>query len=311
LVAPITHQLADALARLALRSPLAERALVAGTRNGFLRQHLHLGAIAQGYSRVLGRREIRIAEMDGYRFYVNVAEDLGIGPYFFRHTGAVWPASTLVRPGDICVDAGANAGHHTFLLASLVGATGRVFAFEPNPEFADLVRKSVTLNGFENIVRVDPRALFSVSGESRRFLLSVNPTNTGTSSLVDHGWYVSKDHAIDVSTVTFDDFAEEAGVDRFRLVKIDVERAEEFLIAGAARVLSAARIDYVIIEMFAGDRAGLLLREAGYRGFFLQPTMGTAAVAEEIEPERFGDFLFVRPGLPPPEAIAPTGSRPP
>jgi FkbM family methyltransferase len=307
----MTHRLADALARLALRVPLAERALVAGTRNNFLRQHLRLGAIAQGYSRVLGRREIRIAEMDGYRFYVNVAEDLGIGPYFFCQTGTVWPASTLVGPGDTCVDAGANAGHHTFLFASLVGATGRVFAFEPNPEFADLLRKSVSLNGFGDIVRVDPRALFSVSGESRRFFLSVNPTNTGTSSLVDHGWYVSKDRAIDVSTVTLDDFAEEAGVERFRLVKIDVERAEEFLIAGAARALSTARIDYVIIEMYAGNRAQGLLEEAGYRGFFLQPSTGTAVVAEHVEPERFGDFLFMRPGLEAPDAIRAMSARTP
>jgi len=78
--APISQHVADALARFALSVPSAERALLAGTRNRFLRHHLHLGAIAQGYSRVLGRREIRIADMDGYRFYVNVAENLGIVP---------------------------------------------------------------------------------------------------------------------------------------------------------------------------------------------------------------------------------------
>src|SRR6202044_692228 len=83
--------IADALARLALRTPPLERALVAGTRNPLLRRHLRLGAVAMGYPRVLGGREWRIAEMDGYRFYVNVGESpLGVEPYFFRNTGAVW-----------------------------------------------------------------------------------------------------------------------------------------------------------------------------------------------------------------------------
>jgi hypothetical protein len=127
--------------------------------------------------------------------------------------------------------------------------------------------------------------------------------NSGTSSLVDHGWFLSQDRTIDVSTITFDDFAQEVGVNHFRLVKIDVERAEEFLLAGAARTLSGARIDYIIIEMFAGSRAQMLLQEAGYRGFLLQPSTRTAVAADQVQPEQFADFLFVRPGLDPPRGI--------
>ena len=189
---------ADGLARVALRVPVLERALLAGARRPLLRRHLRLGAIALGYPRVLGRRELRIAELDGYRFYVNVGESLGVEPYFFGSTGTVGLTRALIGPGDVCVDAGANAGHYTFFCASVVGARGRVIAFEPNPEFADLLARSVRLNAYAGIVQIEQRALDSVTGALKRFYLSVNPTNSGTSSLVNHGWFLSNERTIEV-----------------------------------------------------------------------------------------------------------------
>ncbi len=185
---------ADGLARLALRVPALERALLLGARRPLLRRHLRLGAIALGYPRVLGRRELRIAELEGYRFYVNVGESLGVEPYFFGSTCTVGLTRSLIGPGDVCVDAGANAGHYTFFCASIVGPEGRVIAFEPNPEFARLLARSVQLNAYGGIVKVEARALDAVTGEVKRFFVSVNPTNSGTSSLVNH-WLVPVERA--------------------------------------------------------------------------------------------------------------------
>ena len=39
----------------------------------------------------------------------------------------------LVRPGDRCVDVGANVGVHTVRLAKLAGQDGEVIAIEPDP----------------------------------------------------------------------------------------------------------------------------------------------------------------------------------
>ncbi len=207
--------------------------------------------------------------MDGYRMYVNLGEPQGIQSYFFKEPGTYWLTPDLIHPGDFCVDAGANAGIYTFLCASIVAPTGRVFAFEPNPKFADMIRRSKALNAFGDIVQVEQRALYSVSGEKQRFFLSVNPMNTGTSSLSEKGLFLSPDNAIDVTTVAFDDFANDNKIERFRFVKIDVELVEEFVIAGAAAVLGAHRIDYMILETFAGGRAQELMLKAGYRGFLL------------------------------------------
>src|SRR5215470_17868111 len=109
--------LADLGARVALAYGPAERLLPGGIRRPRVRRRLKLGAVALGYTRVLHSRAFRIAELDGYRFWVNVAEPLGIEPYFFGRPGTAWLARKLVRPGDVCVDAGANTGHYTFMCA--------------------------------------------------------------------------------------------------------------------------------------------------------------------------------------------------
>jgi FkbM family methyltransferase len=293
----LAKRAADVLARIALRVPSLERALVQGVRQPALRRHLRLGAIAHGYPRVLHRREIRIAEMDGYRFYVNVGESLGVEPYFFRQPGTLWLTRELVRRGDACVDAEANAGHYTFHCASIVGPEGRVFAFEPNPDFAELLRQSVRLNDYGRTVQVDQRALYARSGEVLPFFMSVEPVDTGTSSLVDHGWFVSPDRAIDVRTVTLDDFARDAGVERLRFVKIDVERTEELVLAGAERLLGERRIDYLIVETHARSPAHDLLDRAGYQGYLAVAKDRRLVPGHEVPPDGFGEYLFVRPGL--------------
>lgn len=65
------------------------------------------------------------------------------GEYFdsevdvFRH---------FVRPGDVVVDGGANIGTHTLALAHLVGAAGRVIAFEPQRLIFQMLCANMALN---------------------------------------------------------------------------------------------------------------------------------------------------------------------
>jgi FkbM family methyltransferase len=47
----------------------------------------------------------------------------------------------LLRPGDVCVDAGANRGDHTFQMAQAVAPNGRVIAIEAAPPLVDEISK--------------------------------------------------------------------------------------------------------------------------------------------------------------------------
>src|SRR5262245_51422994 len=46
---------------------------------------------------------------------------------------------SMVSPGDWVIDVGANVGHYTAKLSRLVGASGRVIAFEPVPRTFELL----------------------------------------------------------------------------------------------------------------------------------------------------------------------------
>ena len=46
---------------------------------------------------------------------------------------------SIVNKGDCCLDIGANIGYFTLMLAKLVGPTGKVFAFEPDPRNISLL----------------------------------------------------------------------------------------------------------------------------------------------------------------------------
>ncbi len=290
------QRVADLVARSALRIPVLERMLAMGCRQPLLRK-LGLGAVAHGYSRILRQRELRIADFGDYRLWVNVAELLGIEPFFFGRSGAVWLASSLVREGDVCIDAGANVGHYTFLMASIVQKHGRVFAFEANPAMVEVLGRSITLNDYRARVEVIPLALWSVPNEEMKFFVSVESSNSGTSSLVDHGWFLSEANTIRVITTTLDEFASKRSIEHLRLVKLDVERAEDQVLRGTQRLLREAKIDYLIVELVAGTEAQRILAEHGYEGYFLDVPERRLIPLSAVSTGTFCDALFVSPTL--------------
>ena len=57
-----------------------------------------------------------------------------------------------IKVGNIVVDVGANIGLHTLNMAKIVGNTGQVFAFEPDPSNFEILRKNVKINNYQNII---------------------------------------------------------------------------------------------------------------------------------------------------------------
>ena len=57
-----------------------------------------------------------------------------------------------IEMGNIVVDVGANIGLHTLNMARIVGNTGQVFAFEPDPSNFEILKKNVKINNYKNII---------------------------------------------------------------------------------------------------------------------------------------------------------------
>jgi hypothetical protein len=59
-----------------------------------------------------------------------------------------------VHDGDVCVDAGANCGYFSLLLAQRVGPSGKVIAIEAAPDNVRRLRANLELNGAAGIVDI-------------------------------------------------------------------------------------------------------------------------------------------------------------
>lgn len=155
-------------------------------------------------------------------------------------------ASTL-SGSDVYVDVGANIGQFVVEAMRHLNRYGRVFAFEPNPRIADILRTNVTLHGHwraEVIVhevavsdRVGPAVLHVPRFHSGRGTLW-----SGTVGDVDRR---SIDE-VDTGLVRLDDVL--GHLSHVRLLKVDVEGNEPHVLAGAAGLIESGRVDFVDLE---------------------------------------------------------------
>jgi FkbM family methyltransferase len=119
---------------------------------------------------------------------------------------------SLLAPGQVAVDVGANLGFVTTLLSSLAGPAGRVIAFEPSPRIYAKLRRTVELNQLENVT-----ALNLGAGDAPGVLsLREVSGSSGNSSLLGD----ESAPATEVDVVRLDDVPE-VWERRVRLLKID------------------------------------------------------------------------------------------
>ena len=149
----------------------------------------------------------------------------------------------LVGPGAVCLDVGANVGLFSCVLGLLVGAEGRVHAFEPEPRNVARLRRNVTLNGLDGVVEIHEAAVSDEAGTVT--FHRHDAAHSGWGGLEPHPDHVAR---LERRAVTVDDVLDERDIDRVRLLKVDVEGAETRVLDGAARALASRRIDYVLVE---------------------------------------------------------------
>ncbi len=148
----------------------------------------------------------------------------------------------VVKPGMVALDVGANVGAYSMLLGRWVGSTGRVFAFEPEPELFQGLVRHVTLNHLAGVV-IPVGVAVSESCTTARFLRS---STTGEGRLAV-GADVDR-ATVAVRTTTIDEFcAKERIAPDF--IKIDVEGSELSVLRGARNTIRARPGLPLFVEM--------------------------------------------------------------
>lgn len=166
-----------------------------------------------------------------------------------------------LRPGMVAVDCGAHIGEYTLLFASLVGPEGQVHAFEPDLRVYSVLRENIESNGLSNIFAWQ-KALAQIDGEAE-FLLAADPT----SSSLAHLDRIEKAKKMKVVVTSLDTYAQQQRLTHVDALKVDVEGAEDEVLAGAEWLLSQFSPGLIEIEIENRNGPGPVverLRSHGY-----------------------------------------------
>jgi FkbM family methyltransferase len=205
----------------------------------------------------------------------------------------------VVHPNDTCIDAGCQIGYYSCLFARLVGEQGRVYSFDANPLACQTTRRNLALNGSYS-AQVIHAALADFNG-TVPFHIS-NSEQTGLSSL---GPIPTCKATISVPCLRLETFLNDRCVESVRLLKIDVEGAEEIVLRGLGHFLHDHVIEYILVECFderlrllntSTESVAGLLKSAGYVAweYGTQNTCGWSKTAE-VRSRGDCNYLFASP----------------
>jgi FkbM family methyltransferase len=152
----------------------------------------------------------------------------------------------VLRPGEVFVDVGGNKGDFALLAARLMGDHGRVLCFEPEPDNAAWIKRSAQRNHYASI-EVLPVALAEADGTATLHL----GEKSGWHSLLETEG-VRTTGALEVPTRRLDDVLAERGIARVDAIKIDVEGAEDRVLAGAERTFTGSHRMTVLLDLHPG-----------------------------------------------------------
>ena len=144
----------------------------------------------------------------------------------------------LANEGGLFVDVGANYGYYSLLWAD-ARSSNKALAFEAVKENAEALSHNVNINNFENRIHVANKALGQSRGKMNFDSMDSKQTTWG-------GFTNSAGSGFEVTVDRLDELVEE---DSFiKVLKIDVEGADTWVLYGAQRLLETKRIRNIFFE---------------------------------------------------------------
>ncbi len=173
-----------------------------------------------------------------------------------------------LAPGQVFYDVGANAGYFCLVASKLMDGSGKIFAFEAEPDVTFRLRSTVERNELAEVAVIE-KAVWSQSGEVKFDRGMGSPDRLV--GRVTTGDRTDADDFIAVPAVSLDDFLRSAPPPD--VLKCDVEGAELEVFRGGTRLLARHR-PKVICEVHSPenlDAIQILFRQGGYRTRLLEP----------------------------------------
>lgn len=220
----------------------------------------------------------------GFRFRCdNELEIQRAKTLFTKEEGTIDWLKTTLRPGDVFADVGANIGLYTIFAASLVGPTGRVYAFEPHVANAASLMRNVRVNQLADRVRLLTVALSDSEGITDFNYQSVNPGSSdsqlGHTQSESGKEFLPKVVELKYAT-RLDALASTGAIALPAVVKIDVDGNELQVLRGISQIMEKMRSVQVEVHPQDSDAIDAWMRA---RHFTLAKRHYTANGKKRIE----------------------------
>ena len=151
-----------------------------------------------------------------------------------------------IETGNIVVDIGANIGLHTLNMARIVGNTGQVFAFEPDPSNFEILKKNVKINNYKNII-LEQKAVGDKHGRATLYQ-SDNPINHRIFPQIERAT-----NQVQVELTNLDNYFDSDMIDKINFIKIDVEGMEFGVLKGMKNILKNNKKIKILFEFVPKD----------------------------------------------------------
>jgi len=182
-----------------------------------------------------------LIDVQGNKIYTD-CRDEGITPFLLTQRVyeeyETYIFKEMIKPGMNVVDIGANIGYYSLIAAKLVGDSGTVFSFEPDPKNYELLIKNIEINRYKNIIPI-PKA---VSNRKEKVQLFIDKNNYGNPSFSKNNIGAFSGF-IEVETTTLDDYFRKISYGNSHknfnidFIKLDTQGAEGLAIEGGEKIL--------------------------------------------------------------------------
>lgn len=186
--------------------------------------------------------------LEKFKFFVDT-RDISLAPHLIRdgywESWVTMAISTRIQTGFNCIDVGSNFGYYSLLMASLAGTDGHVLAVEANANLCNLLRKSININGMDQLIDVQNTLAWNKGMITQRFFC--NPEMMGSSMVLGDDEQITGNLFVsELTTSTLDELVPAGDVVDF--IKIDAEGSEPNIIAGASRIIKENKDIQILFE---------------------------------------------------------------
>jgi FkbM family methyltransferase len=197
-----------------------------------------------------------------------------------------------VRPGDVCLNVGANVGVYVFQFCSWSAPDGQVFAFEPNPTTVPVLRRHIDLNDLGDRVRIVPVAVGDKSDQETLYAAAAD----GMSRLGSPNPLIGESASpISVTVVTLDEYCEEHGLVP-DWIFMDIEGFEIRALMGARRLIQqcASRLQ-IILEMHPNSWESAGTSREHFEDLIATFDRHVIPLTGQVDPWRDHGLVYLRP----------------